>query len=30
MARKTNFEINGKQYYRVTKTIGHRADGTPI
>ena len=30
MARKTNFEVNGKQYFRVTKTIGHRADGTPI
>lgn len=30
MAKKTNFEVNGKEYYRVTKTIGHRADGTPI
>ena len=30
MARKTNIEINGKQYYRVTRTIGHRADGTAI
>ena len=30
MAKKTNIEINGKQYYRVTRTIGKRADGTPI
>ena len=30
MARKTNIEVNGKNYYRVTKTIGHRADGTAI
>lgn len=30
MARKTNIEVNGKSYYRVTKTIGHRADGTAI
>lgn len=30
MAKKTNFEINGKQYYRVTRTIGKKADGTPV
>ena len=30
MARKTNIEVNGKNYYRVTKTIGHRSDGTAI
>ena len=30
MAKKTNFESNGKQYYRVVRTIGHKADGTPI
>ena len=30
MAKRTNFESNGKEYFRVTKTIGHKADGTPI
>ena len=30
MARKTNFEVNGKNYYRVTRTIGRKADGTAI
>ena len=30
MARKTNFKVNGKEYYRVTRTIGKKADGTPI
>lgn len=30
MAKKTNIEINGKQYYRVTRTIGKKADGTPV
>lgn len=30
MAKKTNVEINGKQYFKVTKTIGHKPDGTPI
>ena len=30
MAKKYNCTINGKQYYRVTKTVGHKADGTPI
>lgn len=30
MARKTNFEVNGKNYYRVTRTVGKKADGTAI
>ena len=30
MARKTNIEVNGKNYYRVTRTVGRKADGTPI
>lgn len=30
MAKKTNIEINGKKYFRVTRTIAHKADGTPI
>jgi len=30
VAKKTNFEVNGKEYYRLTKTIGHKADGSPI
>lgn len=30
MAKKYNCIINGKQYYRITKTVGHKADGTPI
>ena len=30
MAKKTNFEVNGSKYFRVTKTVGHKADGTPI
>ncbi len=30
MAKKTNFEVNGKQYYRVTRTIGKKADGSPV
>ena len=30
MAKKTNFEVNGKEYYRVSRTVGHKADGTPI
>ena len=30
MARKTNIEVNGKNYYRVTRTIGKKADGTAI
>ena len=30
MAKKTNFEVNGQQYYRVTRTIGKKSDGTPL
>ena len=30
MAKKTNIEINGNKYYRVTRTVGKKADGTPI
>ena len=30
MAKKTNFEVNGKQYFRVTRTLGKKSDGTPI
>lgn len=30
MAKKTNFEVNGKQYFRVTRTIGKKSDGTPL
>ena len=30
MAKKTNFKVNGHEYYKTTKTIGHRSDGTPI
>jgi integrase len=30
MAKKTNFEVNGQKYYRVTRTIGHRPDGSLI
>ena len=30
MARKTNTEINGKKYFRVTKTIGRDKEGKPI
>lgn len=30
MAKKTNFEINGNKYFRVTRTIGHKADGSAI
>lgn len=30
MAKKTNFEVNGKSYYKVTRTVGHKADGTAI
>ena len=30
MAVKTNYKKNGKKYYRITKTIGKKADGTPI
>ena len=30
MAVRTNYEKNGKNYYRVTATIGKKADGKPI
>lgn len=30
MAKKTNFEANGKNYYRVVRVVGHKPDGTPI
>ena len=30
MAVKTNYEKNGKKYFRITRTIGKKADGTPI
>lgn len=30
MAKKTNFKVNGKSYYKVTRTIGHKPDGTAI
>ena len=30
MSKKTNFSVNGNEYFRVTKTVGHKADGTPI
>lgn len=26
----TNFEINGKEYYRIKRVVGHDADGKPI
>lgn len=30
MAIKTNYEKNGSKYYRVTRTVGHRANGSAI
>lgn len=30
MAKKTNFEVNGSKYFRVTRTIGKKSDGTLI
>lgn len=30
MAKKTNYTKNGKEYYRVTKVIGHKPDGSLI
>lgn len=30
MSKKTNTQINGQKYFRVTRTVGHKADGTPI
>lgn len=28
--KKTNSKINGQEYYRIRKTVGHKADGSPI
>lgn len=30
MAKKTNTQINGKDYFRVTATVGKKSDGTPV
>jgi integrase len=30
MPRKTNFKVNGSDYYRTTATIGKKPDGTPL
>lgn len=30
MATKYNYEKNGKKYFRITRVIGKKADGTPI
>ena len=30
MAVKTNVNKNGNKYFRITRTIGHREDGTPV
>lgn len=30
MAKKTNFNVNGKEYFRVRKTIGYKDDGSPV
>lgn len=30
MAKKTNSKINGQNYYRIRRTIGHKANGKPI
>jgi len=30
MAKKTNVKINGKEYYRIRKTVGRDKDGAPI
>lgn len=30
MAKKTNSKINGNEYYRIRRTVGHKADGSPI
>ena len=30
MAKKTNFEVNGQSYYKITRTVGHKPDGTAI
>lgn len=30
MAKKTNFKVNGNEYFKVTRTIGHKANGMAI
>lgn len=30
MAIKTNVNKNGNKYFRITRTIGHKEDGTPV
>ena len=30
MATKSNIEVNGNKYFRVTRTIGKKSDGTPL
>ena len=30
MAVKTNVNKNGNKYFRITRTIGHKEDGTPV
>ena len=30
MARKYNYEKNGIQYFRITRTVGYKEDGTPV
>ena len=30
MAKKTNVSINGKEYFKVTRTVGHKVDGIAI
>ena len=30
MPKKTNFSVNGSNYYRVTATVGKNPDGSPI
>ena len=30
MAKKTNINVNGKEYYRIRKTIGYKDNGDPV
>lgn len=30
MAKKTNLSVNGNEYYRIRRTVGYKANGTPI
>lgn len=30
MAKKTNYTKNGKEYYRIVRVVGHKADSSPI